>query len=72
MFKEHIHPTDLPLFSEDLDLCQRVFNTIRTELDMPKKSPESDLLASHIINFYKRGVRDETHLLLMARTAAIS
>ncbi len=72
MFKAHIHPADIPLFSEDLDWCQHVFDAVRKELGISAGSPQSDLLASHIINFYKQGIRDESHLMVMARTAAIS
>jgi hypothetical protein len=72
MIREHLHPSDLPLFSEDLDLCQQIFDIVRAEAGIEPGSPKSDLLASHIIHFYKQGIRNAAQLLAMARTAVIS
>ena len=70
VFKEHIHPSDLALFSRDLDTCQRVFDRIRTEFGIEPKSGGSDLVAANIIRLYKSGVTDEIQLLALAREAA--
>jgi hypothetical protein len=72
MFKRHIHPSDLPLFTEDLDRCQKIFDILRDELGIERGSAKEDILAAHIIRFYKQGVRNEQQLLILARTAAIS
>ncbi|KAA0687383.1 hypothetical protein DTW90_33545 [Neorhizobium sp. P12A] len=71
MLKQHIHPADLPLFSEDLDQCQKVFDIVRAEMGMERESAKESSLASHIIHFYRQGIRNEHQLLILARTAAI-
>ncbi len=72
MFREHLHPSDLPLFSQDLDICQQIFELVRAETGIEPGSAKSDLLASHIIHAYKQGIRDTAQLLIMARTAALT
>jgi hypothetical protein len=72
MFRRHIHPSDLPLFTEDLDRCQKVFDTVRAELGIERGNAKEDAIAAHIIRFYKQGIRNEQQLLILARTAAIS
>jgi hypothetical protein len=72
MIRHHIHPDDLPLFSEDLAICQHVFDVVRTELKIEPGTDRNDLLASNIIHFYKRGIKNEAQLLILARTAAIT
>jgi hypothetical protein len=64
--------SDLPLFSEDLDHCQKVFDIVREELSIARGSEKEEVIAASIIHFYKPGARDETQLLILARTAAIS
>jgi hypothetical protein len=61
----------MPLFSEDLALCQRVFDQIRDETEI-KGTQRNDLLAANIIRFYKQGIKNEGQLLILAMTAAIT
>jgi hypothetical protein len=63
---------DLPLLGEDVDLCQKVFDTVRAQLRISRGTELESQLAANIIQFYKQGIRTEAHLLLMARTSAIS
>jgi hypothetical protein len=72
MIRNHIHPNDMPLFSKDLEICQQVFDVVRSETGVEPGSPKSDLIASHIIHAYKQGIREPAQLLIMARTAAIT
>ncbi|TCR74043.1 hypothetical protein EV561_12411 [Rhizobium sp. BK376] len=72
MLRRYIHPSDLPLFSEDLDRCQKVFDIVREELSIERGSEKEEVIAASIIHFYKQGLRDEMQLLILARTAAIS
>jgi hypothetical protein len=72
MLRRYIDPSDLPLLSEDLDHCQKVFDVVREELDIERGSEKEETIAASIIHFYKQGVRDEQQLLILARTAAIS
>jgi hypothetical protein len=71
MFKVHLHPDDLPLFSQDMETCQQVFDIVRSEAKIEAGSARSDLLASHIIHFYKSGIRAPEELIAMARTGVI-
>jgi hypothetical protein len=72
MIRNHIHPNDMPLFSIDLEICQQVFDVVRSETGVERGSSKSDLIASHIIHAYKQGIREPAQLLIMARTAPIA
>lgn len=52
-------------------ICQRVFDIVSLEARIVSRSCQSDMIASHIIHAYKRGVRDTTELLIIARVAAV-
>jgi hypothetical protein len=71
MFKAHLHPADLALFSQDMDTCQQVFDVVRSEARIEEGSARSELLASHIIHFYKIGIRAPKELIAMARTGVV-
>lgn len=71
MIRNHIPPHDLPLFSEDLAICQRVFDRLREELGIKVGTEKNDILAAHIIHLYKSGVKTEIKLLILAKTAMI-
>lgn len=72
MIRNQIHPNDMPLFSKDLEICQQVFDVVRSETGVEPGSPKLDLIASHVIHAYKQGIREPAQLLIMARTAAIT
>ncbi|TCR64343.1 hypothetical protein EV561_1667 [Rhizobium sp. BK376] len=71
MVRNHISPSDLQLFSDDLTLCQRVFDQIRDETEI-KGTQRNDLLAANIVRFYKQRIKNEGQLLILAMTAAIT
>ena len=62
--------TDLPLCSDDLRVCQRIFDIVRIEVGIPPGNSKQDLLAADIIRFYQQGIRNEQQLLILARTSA--
>ena len=72
MFRRYVTSYDLPLLGEDMDLCQKVFDDVRSELKIDRGSERGRLLASSIIQFYKQGIKTESQLQIMARTAAIT
>lgn len=72
MFYQHVHPDDRSLFMNDMEICQQVFDVVRSEIGIEPGSAKSDLIASHIIHAYKQGMRDPAQLLTLARTAAIT
>ena len=55
-----------------MDLCQKVFDMVRDQLDIERGSELESQLAANIIQFYKQGIRTEAQLVIMARTSAIS
>jgi uncharacterized protein (DUF2267 family) len=72
MFRRYVKDFDLPLLGDDMDLCQKVFDMVRDQLDIERGSELESQLAANIIQFYKQGIRTEAQLLIMARTSAIS
>lgn len=72
MLRRNIHPGDLPLFSEDLQLCQKVFDRVRLETGIEVGTGRDSMLAANIIHFYKQGIKDPEQLLTFARISAVS
>jgi uncharacterized protein (DUF2267 family) len=72
MFRRYVKDFDLPLLGDDMNLCQKVFDMVRDQLDIERGSELESQLAANIIQFYKQGIRTEAQLLIMARTSAIS
>lgn len=62
-----IHPRDLPLFSDDLDLLQNVLEDICKERGVPLRGREAEHLGAVIIQLYRQGVKDEAKLLALAK-----
>ncbi|MBY2988280.1 hypothetical protein [Rhizobium leguminosarum] len=61
--------SQVPLDSRDLEICQRVFDQIRSEYQVEKDSDEAERTASIIIELYRQGVRDPDHLQSMVEAA---
>ncbi|MGO6678837.1 hypothetical protein [Rhizobium leguminosarum] len=61
--------SQVPLDSRDLEICQRVFDKIRSEYQVAKDSDEAERMASIIIELYRKGVRDPDHLQSMVEAA---
>ncbi|NZD49770.1 hypothetical protein [Rhizobium leguminosarum] len=61
--------SQVPLDSRDLEICQQVFDKIRSEYQVEKDSDEAERTASIIIELYRQGVRDPDHLMSMVEAA---
>jgi len=69
MREQRIRPSDEPLTSRDLGVCQSVHNAICDEQKCAPGSQEANRVAAITIHLYRQGVRDEQKLLAMVRTA---
>ena len=69
MTRQTIRPSDEPLNSTDLALCQRALEAVSVELRVERNSEEGERLASIVIQLYRHGVRDEDNLRIMASAA---
>ncbi len=67
MLKSSIHPRDLPLFSDDLDLMDRVLGDACQARGIGRQSPEAERLGAVIIQLYRQGVKDDSKLLELAK-----
>jgi hypothetical protein len=65
---DRVSPDDRPLYPEDLAACQRVFDALRQESGIEYDPAKCDLLAWHVITYYRRGVKDEAQLGHLARS----
>lgn len=65
---DRIRQEDLPLYPEDLAICQRVFDALRQDCGIAHDQAMCDLLAWHVISCYRCGVRDEVQLGHLARS----
>jgi hypothetical protein len=61
--------SQVPLDSRDLDICQQVFDKIRSDYQVAKDSDEAERMASIVIELYRQGVRDANHLQSMVEAA---
>jgi hypothetical protein len=68
MLRSSIHPHDLPLFSEDLDLLSQVLDKVCVERGLVRTAPEAERIGAVIIQLYRQGVRDSGKLADLART----
>ena len=68
MAVDHVSSDELPLYPEDLAVCQRVFDALRQECGIEGDLEMCDLLAWHIITYYKIGLKSEAQLGHLARS----
>ncbi|ARQ09665.1 hypothetical protein NXC12_CH01600 [Rhizobium etli] len=68
MLRSSIHPHDLPLFSEDLDLLSQVLDKVCDERGLVRTAPEAERIGAVIIQLYRQGVRDGGKLAALAKT----
>jgi hypothetical protein len=64
---DRVFPDDLPLYPEDLAICQRVYDALRQECGIEHDPAMCDLLAWQVITYYRRGVKDEAQLGHLAK-----
>jgi hypothetical protein len=68
MLKSSVHPQDLPLFSEDIELLSQVLSQICDDSGNAPRTPEADRIGAAIIQLYKQGVKDSGKLTILAKT----
>lgn len=69
MVQTIINRSQVPLDSRDLDICQRVFDEIRTAAGIPAKSEEGERIAAIVLELYQQGVSNPGHLKTMVQAA---
>jgi hypothetical protein len=67
MLKSSIHPQDLPLFSDDLDIMDKVLAAACEDRGIQRQSPEAERLGAVIIQLYRQGVKEDSKLLALAK-----
>lgn len=68
MLKSSVHPQDLPLFSDDINLLSKVLSQICDDSGIAPRTPEADRIGAAIIQLYKQGVKDSGKLTVLAKT----
>ena len=61
--------SSVPLESRDLQICQRVFDSIRTKTNIAKNCEEAERIAAITVELYRQGVRDPDHLTTLVEAA---
>jgi hypothetical protein len=69
MTHQKMRPSDEPLTSMDLAICQRGLEAVSADLRVARNSEKGQQLASIIVQLYRRGVCDEDNLKTMASAA---
>lgn len=64
-----INKSQAPLDSGDLEICQHVFDDLRTMADVPRRSEEGERIAAIVVELYRQGVRSPEHLKTMVLAA---
>lgn len=67
MLKSSIHPQDLPLFSDDLDVLDSVLAAACEDRGIDRRGPEAERLGAVIIQLYRHGVKEDEKLLALAK-----
>jgi hypothetical protein len=67
--RQKIRPTNEPLTSDDLTICQRVFESLCKDQGVAKLSEEENRVAAITIELYRQGVRNEELLREMVSAA---
>lgn len=69
MVQTIIKKPQAPLDSRDLEICQYVFDDLRTMVDVPRKSEEGERIAAIVVELYRQGVCNPEHLKTMVLAA---
>lgn len=67
MLATTIHPRDLPLFSDDLDVISDVLDGVCRDRGLGRRTPEAERLGALMIQLYRQGVRDGAKLAALTR-----
>lgn len=69
MVQKIIKKPQAPLDSRDLEICQYVFDDLRTMVDVPRNSEEGERIAAIVVELYRQGVRNPERLTTMVLAA---
>jgi len=69
MVQTTIKRSEVPLDTHDLQVCQRIFDTVRTEAGLTRDCEEAERIATITIELYRQGVCDPDHLKTMVAAA---
>lgn len=69
MVQARIKHSPEPFYSNDLAVCQKVFDEIQSSAGFVKKSEEADRISTILVELYRQGVHDPDHLKTMVRAA---
>ena len=69
MVQTIIKKSQAPLDSRDLEVCQHVFDDLRTMADVPRNSEEAEGIAAIVVELYRQGVRNREQLKTMVQAA---
>ncbi|TCU24616.1 hypothetical protein EV130_106208 [Rhizobium azibense] len=69
MVQTIINRSEVPLDARDLEMCQSVFDEVRSEAKIAKVSDEAERIAAITIELYRQGVRSPHHLKVMVEAA---
>ena len=53
----------------DLNVCQKVFDSVRQKAGVPKDSEEASLIGAIVVELYRSGVRNPDNLRAMVEAA---
>jgi hypothetical protein len=67
MLNSSIRPSDMPVFSEDLDLLSNILATVCEDRGLARNTPEAERIGAAIIQLYRQGVKDGVKLKALAR-----
>lgn len=59
---------ELPLYPADITVCQRVFDAVSRQCGVGHEPETRNMLARHVIDHYRRGVKDEAQLAQLAKS----
>ncbi|WP_245441531.1 hypothetical protein [Rhizobium vallis] len=69
MVQTIIKKSQAPLDSRDLEICQDVFDDLRTMADVPRNSEEAERIAAIVVEIYRQGVHNPEHLKTIVQAA---
>ncbi|MET3854270.1 MULTISPECIES: hypothetical protein [unclassified Rhizobium] len=67
MLDTTIHPRDLPLFSDDLDVISNVLDEVCEDRGVGRRTQEAERLGAVMIQLYRQGVRDGAKLAALTK-----
>jgi hypothetical protein len=66
MISKYVSTHGVFLDSEDLAICQRVFDAILLKSSIARDTEDAEQIAATIITLYQQGLHDENRLVILA------